>query len=164
MEACLECTSTMLNINYGHNRELMEKCKRLKEYAVFVDTVRGNLDSGLPLQKAVSLSVDECIQQNILADILTAQKAEVIQVVLETFDQEKYEKAMKREWYDEGYDEGYGNGRNKERENGICQLITVLLEMQEKYHITEDEIQAELISKYSLTPEEAESYLRQYGR
>ena len=100
--------------------------------------------------------------------ILTAQKAEVIQVVLETFDQEKYEKAMKREWYDEGFDEGYGegygNGRNKERENGICQLITVLLEMQEKYHITEDEIQAELISKYSLTPEEAESYLRQYGR
>ena len=31
-----------------------------------------------------------------MKDILTAQKAEVIQVVLETFDQEKYEKAMKQ--------------------------------------------------------------------
>ena len=37
---CLECLTTMLNINYGHNRALMEKCLRLKEYAIFVDTVR----------------------------------------------------------------------------------------------------------------------------
>ena len=168
MEPCLECTSTMLNINYGHNRKLMEKCKRLKEYAVFVDTVRGNLDSGLSLQEAVSLSVDECIRKNILTDILTAQKAEVIRVVLETFDQEKYEKAMKREGYDEGYDDGYDigydRGRNKERENGICQLITSLKKIQKKYHISEAEIKAEIMNKYSLTPEEAEGYLRQYGK
>ena len=157
MEPCLECTSTMLNINYGHNRELMEKCRRLKEYAVFVDTVRGNLDSGLPLQKAVSLSVDECIRKGILADILTAQKAEVIQVVLETFDQEKYEKAMKREWYDEGYDDG----KNSERENGICQLISALLEMQKKYNISKDEIIAELMEKYTLSRADAEAYLKQ---
>ena len=89
MEPCLECTSTMLNINYGHNRELMEKCKRLKDYAVFVDTVRRKLDSGDILEHAVSQAVDECISNNVLTDILTAQKAEVIQVVLETFDQEK---------------------------------------------------------------------------
>ena len=29
----LECIATMLNINYGHNKELTEKCKRLREYA-----------------------------------------------------------------------------------------------------------------------------------
>lgn len=161
MKPCLECTSTMLNINYGHNRELMEKCRRLKEYAVFVDTVRGNLDSGLPLQKAVSLSVDECIRKDILADILTAQKAEVIQVVLETFNQEKYEKAMKREWYDEGYDAGYDSGRNKEKENGIRQLIRALLEMQKKYNISKDEIIAELMKKYTLSRADAEAYLEQ---
>lgn len=151
----------MLNINYGHNNELLEKCRRLKEYAVFVDTVRGNLDSGLPLQKAVSLSVDECIRKDILADILTAQKAEVIQVVLETFNQEKYEKAMKREWYDEGYDAGYDSGRNKEKENGIRQLIRALLEMQKKYNISKDEIIAELMKKYTLSRADAEAYLEQ---
>ena len=59
---CLECTSLMLNINYGHNQELMEKCRRLKEYSLFIDTVRRNLASGLPLEQAVSQSVDECIQ------------------------------------------------------------------------------------------------------
>lgn len=30
-ESCLECCATMLNINYGHNYELMEKCRRLEE-------------------------------------------------------------------------------------------------------------------------------------
>lgn len=29
--ACLECAATMLNINYGHNFELMQKCRRLED-------------------------------------------------------------------------------------------------------------------------------------
>ena len=45
-----------------------------------------------------------------MKDILTAQKAEVIQVVLETFDQEKYEKAMKQEGYEDGYNDGRTDG------------------------------------------------------
>ena len=39
-ESCLECCATMLNINYGHNYELMEKCRRLEEYSAFVAEVR----------------------------------------------------------------------------------------------------------------------------
>lgn len=38
-ESCLECCATMLNINYGHNYELMEKCRRLEEYSAFVAEV-----------------------------------------------------------------------------------------------------------------------------
>ena len=72
---CLECTAFMLNINYGHNRELMEKCRRLEEYAIFIDTVRGNLDSGMELDEAVTQAVDECMRKNVLKDILTEQKA-----------------------------------------------------------------------------------------
>ena len=160
MEPCLECTSLMLNINYGHNNELLEKCRRLKEYAIFVDTVRRNLDSGLPLPQAASLSVDECIQNDILADILTSQKAEVIHVILETFDLEKYEKAVKRE----GFDEGYDKGLNAERKNGIRQLISALREMQADHPISDEEITQKLMSKYSLTLEETENFLKQYGK
>ena len=102
----LECETVMLNINYGHNRALMEKCRRLKEYAVFVNTVRENLKRPLPLREAVSAAVDTCIENNVLRDILLEQKAEVIQMVLETFDQEKYEKAMHQEGYEDGYQDG----------------------------------------------------------
>lgn len=40
IEPCLECQVVMLNINYGHNQELMEKCRRLREYSKFVFIVR----------------------------------------------------------------------------------------------------------------------------
>lgn len=48
-EPCLECVATMLNINYGHNKEIMEKCKRLEEYAVFVAVIRRHIVSKLVL-------------------------------------------------------------------------------------------------------------------
>ena len=102
----LECETVMLNINYGHNRALMEKCRRLKEYAIFVATVRENLERPLPLREAVAEAVDTCIENNALRDILLEQKAEVIQMVLETFDQEKYEQAMHQEGYEDGYQDG----------------------------------------------------------
>ena len=28
-KSCLECTAIMLNINYGHNQELMHQCRRI---------------------------------------------------------------------------------------------------------------------------------------
>ena len=97
----------MLNINYGHNRELMEKCRRLKEYAIFVDRVRKKLEAKKPLEEAIMQTIDDCIRDEILKDILIQQKAEVVQMILETFDQEKYEKAVKNEAFEAGKNEGY---------------------------------------------------------
>ncbi len=103
----LECTTVMLNINYGHNRELMEKCSRLKEYAIFVDRVRKNMETKKSLEEAIMQTIDDCIRDEILKDILIQQKAEVVQMILETFDQEKYEKAVKDEAFEDGKAEGY---------------------------------------------------------
>ena len=145
----------MLNINYGHNRALMERCRRLEEYALFVDSVRKHLAAGLPLEQAVSQSVDECIQKDILKDILTAQKAEVVQVVLETFDQEKYEKAMKQEGYADGYNAGRSDGYSAGCEEGVRQLIAALMDIRERYGMSENEIISEIMQKYNLTEDEA---------
>ena len=93
----------MLNINYGHNRELMEKCRRLKEYAIFVDRVRKNMETKKSLEEAIMQTIDDCIRDEILKDILIQQKAEVVQM----FDQEKYEKAVKDEAFEDGKAEGY---------------------------------------------------------
>ena len=152
----------MLNINYGHNQELMKKCRRLKEYSLFIDTVRRNLAFGLPLERAVFQSVDECIQQDILKDILTAQKAEVIQVVLETFDQEKYEKAMKQEGYEDGYNDGRTDGYSAGREDGLRQLISTLMDIREKYGMSESEIITEISQKYNLNEDEAVQKINQF--
>ena len=85
----LECRAIMLNINYGHNRELMERCKRLRDYAVFVDRIRENCKRGMILGEAVKLAVDSCIKEGILADILKKNRAEVYDLILYEYDEQK---------------------------------------------------------------------------
>ena len=98
----------------------------------------------------------------ILKDILTAQKAEVIQVVLETFDQEKYEKAMKQEGYEDGYNDGRTDGYSAGREDGLRQLISALMAIRKKYGMSEREIIAEISQKYNLTEDEAVQKINQF--
>ena len=93
---CIECEATMLNINLGRNMELMEKCRRLEEYATFISTVRKYTQPGnLELGEAIKRAMEECIEKGILSDILTDQRAEVFAVLLETFDKELYERDLR---------------------------------------------------------------------
>ena len=144
----LECIATMLNINYGHNKELMEKCQRLREYAVFVETVRQELSTGTDFDQSVANAVDICINGNILKDILTDQKAEVIQMILETYDEELHNKTLKQEGYLEGLN------------TGICNLISTLQEL----NLSREETLAKIREKYNLSPEDAESYMLKYWK
>lgn len=157
-EPCLECKTLMLNINYGHNRELMKKCRRLEEYAIFVDTIRKNQTKGKDLQEAVETAVESCIAGGVLADILRAQKAEVVQMVLEGFDQEAYEKAMKKEGYEDGYQDGKEAGKKEELERGICGLIHSLRE----FDIPKEQILQKLQDTYQITEKEAMGYVEKY--
>lgn len=105
-EPALECTAVMLNVNYGHNKTLMDRCGKLKEYAILVAGVREKIRNGRPLKEAVAETVDECIEKNILSDILMKNRAEVIGMILTSFDQEEYEKTIRDESYQEGKKEG----------------------------------------------------------
>lgn len=67
---CLECTATMLNINYGHNQELMKHCRRLEEYSIFVQCVREYIQSEPSVEDALEKAIDTCIHQDVLADFL----------------------------------------------------------------------------------------------
>ena len=67
----------MLNINYGHNEELLNNCKKLKEYAIFVSKVKGHLKKEELLDIAIDKAIDECIDMDVLKDILLKQRSEV---------------------------------------------------------------------------------------
>ena len=104
---CLECEAVMLNINYGKNLELMEKCRRLEEYAIFIATVREYAaDKKRSLSEAITLAIDACIEKGILLDILTAERTEVFMYILESFDKELYERDLKQNAYDDGVKDG----------------------------------------------------------
>ncbi len=85
---------------------MTQNIPKLNEYAIFVDRVRRNLKAGKPLEEAIMQSSIVCIRDEILRDILIQQKAEVVQMILETFDKESYEKAVKSEAYEDGYQAG----------------------------------------------------------
>lgn len=75
----LELKVIMLNINFGHNKELMDKSRTLREYAQYVDRVR-KYAKLMRIEEAVERAVAECIKEGILEDFLSSQKAEVIAV------------------------------------------------------------------------------------
>ena len=67
-EPCIECKALVLNINYGHNQELMGACRKLYEYAYFVQKVREFLGEGLIRDAAIDRAVVHCIEADILKD------------------------------------------------------------------------------------------------
>ena len=106
-EPDLELRVTMLNINEGHNKELMEHCKTLKEYAQYVARVRKYVE--LPensIEEAVTQAVNECIEEGILAKFLLRNKAEVIKVSIYEYDKENEEKKLREAEFEAGVESG----------------------------------------------------------
>nr|WP_308627734.1 hypothetical protein [uncultured Eisenbergiella sp.] len=97
----LELKVTMLNINLGKNRELMEKCKTLREYCLFVERVR-RYAKEMTIEEAVDQAVTECIRENILADFLSAQRAEVVAMSIFEYNEEEEMKKIRADEYSVG--------------------------------------------------------------
>lgn len=112
----VEVTVQLLNINYGCNQELMEKCQKLMEYSKFIALVRVKSDMLTEKYKkemksvnkkeifaeAVALAIDEAIRDNVLKDILSKNMAEVTDMLLTEFDEKAYIEGVKKQSYEEG--------------------------------------------------------------
>ena len=94
-EPDLELKVVTININDGHNEELMEQCRILGEYAQYVEIVRKNAEA-MSLDVAVQNAVDECIQKGILEDFLRANRAEVIAMSIFEYDKEEEEQKLQK--------------------------------------------------------------------
>ena len=100
-EPAVECVAKYVNINYGHNQELMASCKRLHDYSYFVECVRGYLRNGFKEKEAVICATDECIKKGILEDVLIKHRSEVVDMFLTTFDKKMYAEALREEGREE---------------------------------------------------------------
>lgn len=107
---CLELTVRTININYGHNERLLNKCRPLLDYARFVDHVRRNLKS-MPLRKAVEWAVEECIENDILREFLLEHKAEVVAMSIYEYNEEYVRKSLYEDGQEVGYQQGHADGK-----------------------------------------------------
>ena len=103
-KACLECEAIQLNINSGHNKELMSKCRKLYEYSEFIHTIRRIHSEGTGWQEAVDSAVEYCINHDILKDFLVKNRAEVQQVILYEYDEALHMKTERQLGREEGMD------------------------------------------------------------
>lgn len=83
----VECRVKVLNINLGHNLELMGKCQRLREYSEFIGCIKRNLKDRMKIQEAVSRAMDTCEKRGILTDLLVRCRTEVLDMLLAEYDE-----------------------------------------------------------------------------
>ena len=120
-EPQLELIVTVININYGKNKELMDACKDLRDYSIYVQKVR-EYSKTMDINEAVEKAIEECIKNDVLKDLLTKFRAEVTHMSLTEYDEELHEKVIREESWEEGHEEG--------REEG--EMKTLLLQVKKK--------------------------------
>ena len=113
----LELIVTQYNINAKENPDILSQCRTLKEYSQFIDCIRKHQE-GHDIEEAVSLAIDECIREGILADFLRSNKAEVKAMSIYEFDAELHEKTVKDIAYEAGEKAGREAGEKAGREAG----------------------------------------------
>ena len=130
----LELEVLTININEGHNSELMEQCQTLREYAQDVACVR-RYAKEFELNEAVKLAVDECIRNNILSEFLRANKSEVISMSIFEYDKEEEERKLRKAEYEAGVAAGMKAGVSKgkilAKKDAASSLITLGLTVEQ---------------------------------
>ncbi len=122
-----EWTADVYNINYGRNRELMENCMALQQYAHFVQMVRMYSQNRDDLKGAIWKAMDVAIRKNYLDGYFEREKEGVFMTTLFEVDRDVYENDIREEARQEGRQEGLEQGREEER-----------LKMLEKYMLKHD--------------------------
>ena len=92
-----EWTATMYNLNPGKNDELLEACEPLRSYMTFVNKVRECKDSGMETEQAIDTAVVYCIDNDIMADMLLAHRAEVKDMCLTEFNEKVFIDGIREE-------------------------------------------------------------------
>ena len=146
-EPCLELKALLININYGCNKEIMNKCQKLMEYSQLIALIRKYYDElvekyaklGIHKSKkeifaeAVSLAIEEAIRNNILKEILRNNKAEVTNMLLTEFDEKDYIEGVKEESERRGEQRGRIEGEKRGRAEGEqFKIITLIIKKVKK--------------------------------
>lgn len=91
-----EWTATVLNINIGHNKQILDKSKNLRDYATLIGKIK-QYRVELDLREAIDKAVKECIEEDVLRDFLIKNRGEVMNTLLTEYDEEKSRARLARD-------------------------------------------------------------------
>lgn len=145
----LELKVLMLNINDGNNKELLDQCKLLKEYMLYVDCVRAYVKQ-MKLDEAVELAVDECIKNGILQEFLRKNRSEAIAVSIFEYDEEREKEKLRKAEYEAG------------EKQGIEQGIRILIHTCKEFNLSKEETLVRVQKEFSVSENDAKGHLLKY--
>ena len=104
----LELVCKVYNINFGKNEQLLEKCKVIREYMIFVNYVRyyHKEQEYDDLATAINRAIDRCIEEDVLADFLRENRAEVVKVTQLDYTFDRQIMLEREDAREEGREEG----------------------------------------------------------
>ena len=129
----LELVVTMLNINLGKNKKLLEQCQTLKEYAIYVKKVRTYAKNMKNVEEAVEMSIFEYDEEAVFEIVRKDEYEKGLQEGLEKGIEQGIEKGI-----EEGREEGFSAGKA----DAILELLedigTIPEEIRERIHNEKD--------------------------
>lgn len=80
-ESRLELIVDVYNINYDHNKELMEKCEEIRNYSYLVHRIRHHEKQGRSLDDSILIAIKDCYRNMIMVDYLSRYQSEVLELM-----------------------------------------------------------------------------------
>lgn len=105
-ETSLELIVEVIDVNYQSQDEVLQKSESLQGYAYLVDQIRMHMKEGYSRDEAIGMSIDLCIQENVLSEFLKQHYEEVGKMLYFQYDQETEHQAIREEERAEGRQEG----------------------------------------------------------
>ena len=140
-EGDIEVKVRMVNINYGHNEELLKTCRQLGEYSWFIAEIRYNTNVLLMnLSDAIDSAIMKMPEDFSIKELIVKHQMEVKGMLFseaETeFEMNKLKNQITREIteeiaknnYEEGHKDGYIKGCKEQRGKERDHIINLLLE------------------------------------
>ena len=124
----IEVYVTMININHGHNKKLLETCKPLEEYSWFVDRVRVLQKDKRELEECVDTALKELPDDSLIKPFLLANKAEVKRMCITEYNEKRTLDQKIEEGIEIGLEKGRAEGRAEGKAEGIFETLGNLVE------------------------------------
>ncbi|MGN0728496.1 hypothetical protein [Treponema sp.] len=131
-----EWTATVVNISRGHSLKLLEQCPPLRDYAVYVSRIKGNVAAGMTKEDAVNEAMEYSIEHNLLNGYFLEQKMEVLNMSLTEFDQEEYD----RNRFEEGKEAGKRDAALQNARNLLYMKLGSIEQIAQATQLSVDEV------------------------
>ena len=113
MKSDIEVTVRVLNINWGNNIKLMEKCKPLSDYSKIVSDVRELVKQGCSMEEAIEISLRTLPEDSEVRKLIEENKAGVVDMFLTEYDEQGVNNVYREEGIVIGREKGIEIGREE---------------------------------------------------